>query len=125
LAKHINSLEFVSDFQKLNNSGKNALYIDRRVIRKGSEYPHDKPAKSVDFFWTIKNKKEEIINFYAFHKYIEESGGAQDNQFNEIKKCIEVSRNGNQEIKRRIIFICDGAYFTDKKIKVLKNLIST
>jgi hypothetical protein len=29
-----------------------------------------------------------------------------------------------QEAKRRVIFICDGAYFTDKKIKELKNLIS-
>jgi len=124
LVKYINSLEFISIFQKLNNGGKNALYIDRGVIRKGSDYPHSKPAKSVDFSWNIKNKKGEIINFYAFHKYIEESGGAQDNQFNEIKKCIEIGRNGSQEAKRRVIFICDGAYFTDKKIKELKNLIS-
>jgi hypothetical protein len=43
-------LEFVSDFKKLSGGGKNALYIDRGVIRKGSEYPHDKPAKSIDFF---------------------------------------------------------------------------
>ncbi len=124
LIKYINSLEFVSDFQKLNSGGKSVLYIDRGVVRKGSEYPHDKPAKSIDFFWTIKNQKGEIINFYTYHKYIEESGGAQDNQFNEIKKCIEIGRNGSQEINRRIIFICDGAYFTDKKIKTLKNLVS-
>lgn len=125
LAKYINSLEFVSDFKKLNSGGKNALYIDRGVIRKGSEYPHDKPAKSVDFYWNIKDKKGEITNFYAYHKYIEESGGAQDNQFNEIKKCIEIGRNGSQEVNRRVIFVCDGAYFNDKKIKALKNLIST
>jgi len=49
LAKYISSLKFVSDFQKLNSGGKKALYIDRGVIRKGSEYPHDKPTKSVDF----------------------------------------------------------------------------
>lgn len=125
LAKYINSLEFVSDFKKLSSGGKNALYIDRGVIRKGSEYPHDKPAKSVDFYWNIKDKKGETTNFYAYHKYIEESGGAQDNQFNEIKKCIEIGRDGNQEVNRRVIFVCDGAYFTDKKIKALKNLIST
>jgi hypothetical protein len=65
-----------------------------------------------------------VINFYAFHKYIKQSGGTQDNQFREIKHCIEVGRNGSQEVKRRVVFICDGAYFTDKKIKELENLIS-
>ena len=130
MAKYINSLSFVSDFQNLSSGGKNALYLDRGVIRKGSEYPHNKPAKSVDFYWTITNERQglvgdqkgEIIQFYAFHKYIEESGGAQDNQFKEIKNCIEVGRNGSQESNRRVIFICDGAYFTDKKVKELKNL---
>ncbi|RHZ36118.1 hypothetical protein [endosymbiont GvMRE of Glomus versiforme] len=124
LTEHITSFPFVSNFQKLSSGGKNALYIDRGVLRKGSEYPHNKPAKSVDFSWTIKNDKGEVINLYAFHKYIEESGGAQDNQFKEIKHCIEVGRNGSQEVNRRVIFICDGAYFTDKKVKELKNLIS-
>ncbi len=124
LAKYISSLSFISNFKKLNNSGKNALYIDRGVLRKGSEYPHNKPAKSVDFAWTIKSEKGIIINFYAFHKYIKQSGGNQDNQFRDIKHCIEVGRNGSQETKRRVIFICDGDYFTDKKIKELKNLIS-
>jgi hypothetical protein len=122
LGKYINSFPFVFNFQQLSSGGKNALYIDRGVIRRGSEYPHEKPAKSVDFFWNIKSKKGEIINFYAFHKYIEESGGAQDNQFNEIKKCIEVGRNGSQEVNRRVVFVCDGVYFTDEKIKILKNL---
>ncbi|CAI2161752.1 1313_t:CDS:2 [Funneliformis geosporum] len=95
LAQYISSLKFVSDFQKLNNGGKNALYIDRGVIRKGNEYPHDKPAKS----------------------YIEENGGAQDNQFNEIKKCIEVSRNGSQEPNRRVIFVCDGVLLREEQQK--------
>lgn len=122
LAEHISSLSFVSNFQKLSSGGKNALYIDRGVLRKGREYPHNKPAKSVDFSWTIKNNKGETIQFYAFHKYIEESGGAQDNQFKEIKHCIEIGRNGSQETSRRVIFICDGDYFTDKKIKELRNL---
>ncbi|CFW93086.1 Conserved protein of unknown function [endosymbiont DhMRE of Dentiscutata heterogama] len=122
LANYLNSLEFVTNFQKLSSGGKNARYIDRGVVRKGSEYPHNKPAKSVDFTWTIQNEKGEMIKFYAYHKYIEESGGAQDNQFKEIKNCIEVGRNGSQEANRRVIFICDGAYFTDKKIKELKNL---
>lgn len=124
LTKHVTSFPFISNFQKLSSGGKNALYIDRGVLRKGNEYPHNKPAKSVDFYWTIKNDKGKTIEFYAFHKYIEESGGAQDNQFKEIKHCIEIGRNGSQETKRRVIFICDGAYFTDKKIRELKNLIS-
>jgi len=122
LANHISSFPFISNFKKLNSGGKNSLHIDRGVLRKGSEYPHNKPAKSIDFYWTIKDKKGEIIEFYVFHKYIEESGRAQDNQFKEIRHCIEVGRNGSNEINKRIIFICDGDYFTDKKIKELKNL---
>ncbi|KLL02476.1 MAG: hypothetical protein MRERC_1c066 [Mycoplasmataceae bacterium RC_NB112A] len=124
LVKYICSLDFVSDFQKLPNGGKNALYIDRVAVRKGSGYPHQKPVKSANFAWNIKNKCGEIIHFYVFHKYIEESGGAQDNQFNEIKKCIEVGRNGSQEVNRRIVFICDDVYFIGRKIKELKNLTS-
>lgn len=122
LGKYISSFDFVSNFQQLSSGGKSACYLDRGVIRQGNEYPHEKPAKSIDFAWNIKNKNGEIIKFYAFHKYIEESGGAQDNQFNEIKKCIEVGRNGSQETNRRVIFICDGDYFTEEKIRVLKNL---
>ena len=49
VTKYIKSLEFVSDFQKLSSSGKNAWYIDRGNVRKGSEFSHNKPAKSVDF----------------------------------------------------------------------------
>ena len=123
LVKYISSLEFVSKFRKLSSGGKNALYIDRGVIRKKSEYCDEKPpSKSVDFYWEIKNNKGEIINFYAYHKYIEESGGAQDNQFNEIKKCIDIGKNGSQKVNRRVIFVCDGAYFTEEKIRSLKNL---
>jgi len=126
LAKHINSLEFVCDFQKLSSGGKNALYIDRGNVRKGSDFTHQKPAKSVDFTWTIKSEKGKVIRFYAFHKYIEEkSGGAQDNQFKEIRKCIEVGKNGSWENNQPVIFvfICDGNHFTEKKIKELKNLV--
>jgi len=122
LAKHINSLGFVSNFQKLNSTGKNALYIDRGNIRKRSEYSGKPPAKSIDFYWNIKNEKGEITEFYAFHKYIGESGGGQGNQFKEIKNCIEVGRNGSQKANRRVIFICDGDYFNDEEIKELKNL---
>ena len=59
LVRHINSLSLIYKFKKLNSGGKNALYIDRGVIRKGSEYPHNKPAKSVDFYWILKIKKEK------------------------------------------------------------------
>jgi hypothetical protein len=80
----------------------------------------------VDFFWTIKNQKGEIIRFYVFHKYIEEkSGGAQDNQFKEVRKCIEVGKNGSWETYHQIIFVClcDGEHFTKKKLKELRDLV--
>jgi hypothetical protein len=68
------------------------------------------------------NKKNEEIQCYAFHKYIEESGGAQDNQFFDIKNCIEKGRSSSPNPRLMIFFICDGEYFSHKKIEILKNL---
>lgn len=65
LSNYISSLLFVSDFQKLPNGGKNALYVDHGDIRKRSEYSWKPTTKSIDFFWNIKTEKGKIINFYS------------------------------------------------------------
>jgi hypothetical protein len=122
LADYIRNLQFVFDFRELASSGKDALYLDRGMIRKESDYFEDKPAKSIDFCWKLKDKKNQEIKCYAFHKYIEESGGAQDNQFFDIKNCIEKGRSSSPNPRLVIFFICDGEYFSQRKIEILKNL---
>jgi hypothetical protein len=95
--------------------------LDRGMIRKESDYFEDKPAKSIDFNWKLRGKNKEI-ECYAFHKYIEESGGAQDNQFFDIKNCIKKGRSSSPNPRLMIFFICDGEYFSQRKIEILKNL---
>jgi hypothetical protein len=106
----------------LANGGKDALYLDRGMIRKESDYFEDKPAKSIDFYWKTRDEMNKEIECYAFHKYIEESGGAQDNQFFDIKNCIEKGRSSSPNPRLMIFFICDGEYFSPRKMETLKNL---
>ena len=123
---YIKSIEFIEDFQKLPHSGKDALYIVRGSVINGktkSDSGGTTEAKSIDFYWEYKNKK-----FYAFHKYTRESGGAQDNQYNDMKSFIE---NANNSANQNHFFfaIADGAYFDTQngqagisKIENLKQL---
>lgn len=84
------------------------------MIQEGSKISNrNRTTKSIDFYWEYNNYK-----FYASHKYIKESGGAQDNQYNDIKHFIE-NANKNSESFVKFLAICDGDYFnlTDAKFK--------
>ena len=123
---YIKSIEFISQFKKLSYSGKDALYIIRGSVINGETKASSggsTEAKSIDFYWEHKGKK-----FYAFHKYTRESGGAQDNQYNDMKSFIE---NANSSARQDHFFfaIADGAYFDTQngqagisKIENLKQL---
>ena len=119
-AEYIKQIKGVKDFINLSNSGENALFIDKDNVRKRSDFVGELPSKSVDFQWIfiINNTK-----YYAFHKYIGEKGGAQDNQFNDILKSIVAARSNITSAKHKVLFICDGRYFIKSKIKVLANAI--
>ena len=101
-AKYISSIEGISEFKKLPNSGKNALYINKGVLchnKKGE-------SKSIDFIWKFKD-----ITFLASHKYTKDSGGGQDNQYNDIMHFLKNSRE-NQDYY--FLAICDGPYYLEK-----------
>ena len=59
----------------------------------------------MNFYWECGEKK-----FYAFHKYTREGGGAQDNQYSDIKKFIE-NANASADTNTFFIAIADGEYF--------------
>ena len=107
VANYINGLLNVEDFKNLPNSAK--LYIVNGKICSKKE----NDVKSIDFTFKFKNK-----NFFVSHKYIRDVGGAQDNQYLEIRNflrnCAKISNGENH-----FIALCDGEYFK-KKLEILK-----
>ena len=109
-AKYVSSLESVSGFENYPNSIK-LFVINGNITNK-----RENDVKSIDFHFKVGD-----ISIYASHKYIKDSkgGGAQDNQYNEVRNFL---RNCNKLNTGDVYYIaiCDGAYF-DSKIGILNN----
>ncbi len=62
-------------------------------------------SKTIDFEWNTGT-----IKCYASHKYTKNSGGAQDNQYKDIRNFMKNIRDNNTP---NILFfaICDGNYY--------------
>ena len=80
-------------------------------------------AKTIDFFW----KTGDLI-VYASHKYTKSSGGAQDNQYKDLKDFISEANHSNLP-KTIFLAIADGSYYSSKdsesgvsKLQRLKDL---
>jgi len=124
--EYIQGIDFISDFKKLSHHGKEALYIVNGSLLGGDDLSRSggsTEAKSIDFSWKYKDKK-----FYAFHKYTRQSGGAQDNQYNDMKAFINHA-NSSTKGNYYFIAIADGEYFNTQngkagvsKIENLKNM---
>ena len=85
-------------------------------IHNGEFYtskPSPSSIKSIDATIIINDKK-----YYCYLKYINENGGAQDNQYNDCKlflqECLKF-------IEEKFILIVDGTYFSTKKINELES----
>lgn len=106
-AGYIKKFPNVSNFENLPNSGKNAL-----VVHGGSIIPkkesQSNAGKTVDFEWDTDGYK-----CYASHKYTKDGGGAQDNQYNDLRDFMENSRQNNND-NIRFFAICDGEYYQHK-----------
>jgi len=100
-----------TNIKKLPDNGKNSIYISDGNIINSSDIKH-KNTKSIDF-WDPVNK----IFFYA--KYINEKGGAQDNQFEDCKSFVKEART---TLSINFKLIIDGDYFTEQKINILKDI---
>lgn len=101
-AEYIESMTGVSSFKKYGTSD---LFIVAGALKKKKEIKGMKPeSKSIDFGWKYGGR-----NFYASHKYTNESGGAQDNQYRDVQRFIEdANRVGGQDI---FVAIVDGEYY--------------
>lgn len=111
----LSEMHEVERFETLPSSGKGSLYVAMDgEIQEGRGRA---PGKSLDFRWITGGK-----TCVASHKYTEQEGGAQDQQFNEMLELLKRFRNCAQT-DYVLIVIVDGAYYTEKKMQQLQNLI--
>ena len=120
-AEYIEQIDGVYDFKNLPNGGKHSLFIvEDKILSKIEKDNIDRelPSKSVDFKWKFRT---EYNSFYAYHKYIKENGGAQDNQYADVLYSIIAARKIDSQAEHKVLFICDGEYFTEARILKLKD----
>lgn len=114
-ATWLSKIPEVEKFQTLPSSGKGSLYVAiDGEIRGGRGRA---PGKSLDFRWTTKGK-----TCVASHKYTQQEGGAQDQQFNEMLELLKRFRDCVQT-DYVLIVIVDGTYYTERKMQQLQNLV--
>jgi len=90
---------------KLPNGGKNALLVANGMVIRQGEYKVQNSSKSIDFMWRAGGH-----TIYFTHKYTNESGGAQDNQYKDIILFLTASR-GSKDDDITFVAICDGDYY--------------
>lgn len=105
-------LSKIDDFKNVDllpKRGNSSLYITNGIIINGKELTTKEKTKSIDFYFEYKD-----YSVYATHKYTKESGGSQDNQFNDVKYFLE---NAIKNTVKNNIFVAivDGEYYTEKK----------
>lgn len=112
-AEWLQGISGIENFASLPSSGKKAWYVTSDgEVRQGR---NGAPGKSLDFRWTVGD-----ITFWASHKHTEESGGAQDQQFQEMRALLRRFHNcRNREFV--LIAIVDGAYYTEGKMEELRS----
>lgn len=106
-AKHIEGFLNVKNFKNLSGSGTNALVIHNGLLLLRNNVTAE-TVKTIDFEWDYKGTK-----CYATHKYTKNFGGAQDNQYKDVRDFMKNARGNNQE---KVLFfaICDGDYYQKK-----------
>lgn len=111
--EYIGKIKNVSNAIKLNSGGNNAIYIQNGNIISGANNTALNSNKSIDFYWEYVNTDGVVFKCYATHKYTKQSGGAQDNQFNDVQNFVN-SANGYSKNDGIIFFaICDGEFYKE------------
>lgn len=118
VAEHIESvLGETGVFKNLPAGGKSAKYVTNNGVR----HENLDGTKSIDFEIHTKG-----LVLFATCKYTKGNGGAQDNQYNDVKKYLRVCREmvslGNNKTNERFIAIVDGNYYTKEKLSELNNI---
>ena len=109
--------KIISDAIKKNDLVENFMTSkDGEIFLENGKITKERKVgnKSIDFSWKTNGK-----NVFASQKYINESGGGQDNQFNDVKNFLMNAQNSNKD--EFFIAIVDGKYFNQSKMNYLKS----
>ncbi|ABK77523.1 hypothetical protein CENSYa_0891 [Cenarchaeum symbiosum A] len=103
-ANFITKIKDVKKFKKLSKHVfiENGKIIDQKEMKKKGMDP---TCKSIDFYWEYHGKE-----FFAYHKYTKDSGGHQDNQYNDLQ-CFIDSANISKDSNTIFLAIADGSFY--------------
>lgn len=103
----VSSIDLIKSF--INHPSNVSLFVvNGKITSKRKE-----GIKSIDFEWTTNEKK-----VYATQKYTVGTGGAQDNQYNDVRIFLQ---NCIGNVEHFFVAIVDGNYYTERKINDLRN----
>lgn len=115
---------------QLPADGPNALFVVEGKLVQDRNLARKTGVKSIDFFWKVKTNKGREVSFYASHKYTKDEGGAQDNQYEDLKKFMENAKVST-EADTYFLAIGDGDYYQrikengKSRITYMNNLYKT
>ena len=104
---------------KLPKSGPRAKYIWRGEVLTGGGRRGD--VKSLDLEVEFNNG----ALLYVVHKFTQEGGGAQDNQYREAKGALAQVRLQSGKVKVNLAAVLDGEYYLKPSAKGISKLQAT
>jgi hypothetical protein len=104
---------------KLPKSGPRAKHIWRGEVHTGGGRRGD--VKSLDI--EVEFKNSALV--YVVHKFTQEGGGAQDNQYREAKGALAQVRLPSGKVKVNLAAVLDGDYYLRPSAKGISKLQAT
>ena len=129
-AAFIRGLPGVTEFVQIRSAKKyiaDGRVVDKRELRlMHADNIRVTHTKELDFEWVFGNRR-----FYAYHKHTTDAGGAQDNQYNDLKSFAREAAKNNIANAVFIAF-CDGPYYLSRngvaemsRVDTLKNIATS
>lgn len=115
----VKKLPVISGATKLSSGGKDARYVvNGKVVSLTKKEREERNIKSIDLYWFYEFNGKKI-QFYSSCKHTNESGGAQDNQKNDVVSFLKEAQKA-EDNDIFFVAIVDGEYYDDKKMKALQ-----
>lgn len=109
-ANYISKIKGVVNFRQLNSKDSGSLYVINGMVVDHEQFNNSSVSvKSIDFEWDYINGNGELIRCYASHKYTNEAGGAQDNQYKDLQSFMDNAKSHRN--KMYFYGIADGDYY--------------
>jgi len=102
----------ISGFRVLPSGGCNAKWVCAGGVFTQKEMDNrgvDKQARTIDFEWAVPCG-DKTLSFYASHKFTGEEGGAQNNQYEDLKNFVDCVRKARSP-EVFYLAIADGPYY--------------